>query len=176
MEKCVLAIALCLIAASPAFAQTKMPLEGVWKITEVRWPRPQPEGRQGIVTNSQQPSLMIFTRGYYSFVEERGGGRGSGKPQPRTAAAAAKDPQQLTDAEKIARFEEWRPFSASTGTYQINGSTLIKRAMVAKNVRVMTRGTPTIWEFKLEGPNTLWLIPTGDLATTEPDMKLTRLE
>jgi hypothetical protein len=48
--------------------------------------------------------------------------------------------------------------------------------MVAKNVAVMTRGTPTIWEFKLEGPNTLWLIPTGDLAATEPRIKLTRLE
>jgi hypothetical protein len=48
--------------------------------------------------------------------------------------------------------------------------------MVAKSVRVMTRETPTIWEFKLEGPNTLWLIPTGELTTTEPRYKLTRLE
>lgn len=28
------------------------------------------------------------------------------------------------------------------------GSTIIKRSMVAKSVRVMTRGTPTIWEFR----------------------------
>ena len=31
-------------------------------------------------------------------------------------------------------------------------------------------------EFKLEGLNTLWRIPTGDLTTTEPNYKLTRLE
>jgi hypothetical protein len=47
---------------------------------------------------------------------------------------------------------------------------------VAKNVAVMTSGTPNIQEFKLEGPNTLWLIPTGDQAATQPRLKLTRVE
>ena len=111
---------------------------------------------------------MIFTRGYFSTV--------TAGLQPRTAAAAAKDRQRLTDAEKIARYEESRPVNASSGAYEIKGSTIIKRSMVAKSVRVMTRETPTIWEFKLEGPNTLWLIPTGELTTTEPRYKLTRLE
>jgi hypothetical protein len=48
--------------------------------------------------------------------------------------------------------------------------------MVAKNANVMARETPNVWEFKLEGPDVLWLIPTGDLAATEPRYKLRRLE
>jgi Lipocalin-like domain len=163
MKRLALSIGFFLLSVNAAFAQTKSPIEGVWKITEVIWPR------QGSVVTNLQPGLLIFTRGYYSTVTVMG-------EQPRTAAAAAKDPQHLTDAEKIARFEEWRPFGASSGAYEIKGSTLIRRVTVAKNVRVMARGLPTIWEFKLEGPNTLWLLPTGDLTTTEPNMKLTRLE
>jgi len=31
-------------------------------------------------------------------------------------------------------------------------------------------------EFKLETPNTLWLIPTADESATEPRIKLTRVE
>lgn len=47
---------------------------------------------------------------------------------------------------------------------------------MAKNVAVMTSGTPNIQEFKLEGPNTLWLMPTGDQAATQARIKLTRVE
>ena len=166
MKRLALSIGLFLLSVSASLAQTKSPIEGVWKISEVVWAAGTP--RQGTVITDPGPGLMIFTRGYFSTVTV---GR-----QPRTAAAAAKDRQNLTDAEKIARFEEWRPLNASSGAYEVKGSTVIKRSMVAKSVRVMTRGTPTIWEFKLEGPNTLWLIPTGELTTTEPNYKLTRLE
>ncbi len=163
MKRLALSIGFFLLSVNATFAQTKSPIEGVWKITEVVWPR------QGSVVTNPQPGLMIFTRGYYSTLEVMGG-------EPRAAAAASKDPQHLSDSEKIARFEEWRPFGASSGAYEIKGSTLIRRVTVAKNVRVMTRGVPTIWEFKLEGPNTLWLLPAGDLTATEPNYKLTRLE
>ena len=91
--------------------------------------------------------------------------------QPRAAVAPAKDPQNLTDAEKIARYEQWRPFTANAGTYEIKGSTLTICPIVAKNVNLMT--SSYVQEFKLEGPNTLWLIPTPDNATTEPRIKLT---
>jgi len=163
MKQVALSIGFFLLFVNSAFAQTNSPIEGVWKITELVWPR------QGSTVTDPGPGLMIFTRGYYSTVEVMGS-------QPRVAAAAPKDPQHLTDAEKVARFEEWRPFGASSGAYEIKGSSLIRRVAVAKNVRVMTRGTPTVWEFKLEGPNTLWLLPTGDLTTTEPNYKLTKLE
>src|SRR4030095_3031689 len=158
----------CVLTASTAFTQTKFPVEGVWKIAEVDWLGVKPADEAAPITNPQ-PGLMIFTKGYYSTVAVL-------SDQPRVAAAPAKDPQNLTDGEKIARHHNWRRFAASSGVYEIKGTTLIRRVMVAKNVQVMTRGTPTFWEFKLEGPNTLWLIPTGDLVKTEPRVKLTRLE
>ena len=96
--------------------------------------------------------------------------------QPRAAVEPPKDPQNLTDAEKIALYEQWRQFVANSGTYEIKGATITRRPIVAKNVAVMTSGTPNIQEFKLEGANTLWLIPTGDQAATQPRIKLTRVE
>jgi Lipocalin-like domain len=170
MKRYALSIGFFLVSASAAFAQTKSPIEGVWKITEIVWPDRDSAISHGFPPGTNpQPGLMIFTRGYFSTVMVQTG-------QQRRAAAPAKDPQHLTDAEKIARFEEWRPFAASSGAYEIKGSTLIRRPMVAKVVSNMNREMPGIWEFNLEVPNTLWLIPTGDLVVTEPRMKLTRLE
>jgi hypothetical protein len=154
-------IAICLLAASTASAQSKTPMEGVWKIAEVIFPDR---------TNSNpQPSLVIFTRGYYSRLSLEG-------RAPRPAVARPQDPQNPTDAEKIALYEHWRPFTATAGTYAIRGSTLVLDSLVAKNVAVMDRSAPSNWEIKLEGPNTLWLIPSPDRIATEPRMKLLRLE
>ena len=164
-------IALCLLATSTASAQTKTPLEGVWKIAEVIFPDTSPFVKLGAsTTNSNpEPSLIIFTRGYYSRLNIEG-------REPRRPVARPKDPRNLTDAEKIALYEEWRPLAASAGTYEISGSTLILHSMVVKNVAVMSRSAPSNWEMKLEGPTTLWLIPSPDRIATEPRMKLARLE
>jgi len=65
----------------------------------------------------------------------------------------------------------------NSGTYEIKGSTIIRHPIVAKNVEVMTQETATtIYEFKLEGDNTLWL--SAPRSTTEPGFKskLTRVE
>jgi hypothetical protein len=170
MKRYALSVVFCVLFASAAFAQTKSPVEGVWKIAEVVTPGRDSAEKGATVTNSNpQPSLMIFTKGYYSQVFVVG-------DQPRAAFEPAKDPQNPTDAEKIARYEQWGPFVANSGTYEIKGSTIIRRAIVAKNVAVMTGATPNVLEFKLEGPNTLWLIPTGDQAATQSRLKLTRLE
>ena len=151
-----------------ARSQTKSPVEGVWRIAEVVLPGATPAEKGTTITNPQ-PGLIIFTRGHYSQLAVRG-------QQPRAAAAPAKDPENLTDAEKVARFEEWRPFTANAGTYEVKGSTIIRRATVAKSVEVMTGATPVTSEFKLEGANTLWLTPTGERAATDPRVKLTRVE
>jgi hypothetical protein len=169
MKRYALLIIFCALAASAVFAQAKSPLEGVWKIVEEVAPSTNPADKGATTTYSNpQPGLIIFTRGYYSTVIVTA-------EQPRAAVAPAKDPQNLTDAEKIARYEQWRGFAANSGTYEIKGSTLSTRPIVAKSVNLMTRQTPITWEFKLEGPNTLWLIPTGQSAT-EPRVRLTKLE
>lgn len=162
---CTTAILVLLLMANTAIAQKKNTLEGVWKVVEVRISH----GKDSIVTDSSpQPSLMIFTKRYYSVLAIRGG-------NPRAAVEPAKDPQNLTDAEKIARYESWRQFVANSGTYDIKGSTIIRRPIVAKSVDVMTSETPAADEFKLEG-NTLWLIVTRDPAIPERRVKWTRIE
>ena len=146
-------------------SQTKTRLEGVWKLVEVQVPPKTPAEKATTITNPRA-SLIILTKGYYSFLAVR---------EERPAFAPAKDSANLTDAEKIARYEQWRPFMANSGTYEVKGSMLMLHPMVAKNVEVMTSGTPLTWELKVEGPNSLWLIPPSERAT-EPRLKVTRLE
>jgi len=160
MKRYALLIVFCVLSASGGFAQTKSPVEGAWRIAE--WVE------RGETITNPQPGLIIFTRGYYSVAIVM---------KPRAALGPTKDPQNLTDAEKIDRFEQWRPFTAISGTYEVKGSMLVMRPIVAKNVWDMTRQTPQEPTFKLEGPTTLWLIPTGDKAEDVGlRMKLTRLE
>ena len=160
-----------LLSANAVFAQKKMKVEGVWKITQVILTFSNVAGKDSTITvNNPQPGLIIFTKGYYSLLAVR-------RSQPRTAVAPAKDPQKLTDDEKIARYEEWSEFTANSGTYEIKGSTIIRHPIVAKSVNVMTTGTPiNSYEFKMEGDNTLWLSTTR--STTEPGVKAkwTRVE
>jgi hypothetical protein len=76
MKRRGLVIGLCLLAASTASAQTKTPLEGVWKIAEVIFPDTSPFVKPGAPrTNSNpEPSLIIFTRQYYSRLNIEGQG------------------------------------------------------------------------------------------------------
>ena len=148
--------------------QKKTTVVGVWKVAEVVTPGATPADKATTVT-SPQPGLLIFTKGYYSTTLVTGG-------QARPATEPPKDPQNLTDAEKLARYEQWRAFAANAGTYEVKGATIIRRPVVAKNPNVMDGTTPITSEFKLDGPNTLWLTPTGDRAATEPRVKYTRVE
>ena len=157
------------LAAVDSAAQDpkKTQLEGVWKVAEVVPPASSPDAKPTPIT-SPQPGLLIFTKGYYS-------GMAVTASQPRTAAAPPKDPRNLTDAEKIALYDQWVPFIANAGTYEVKGSTLTLHVMVAKNPGMMTTESTVTWEFKLEG-NTFWLIPPADRATTAARVKFTRLE
>lgn len=146
----------------------KTQLEGAWKVAEVLPPATSANPKPTPVT-SPQPGLLIFTKGYYS-------GMSVTALQPRTATAPPKDPTNLTDAEKIARYEQWAPFIANAGTYEVKGSTLTLRPMVAKNPNMMTGESTVTWELKLEGANAFWLIPPADRAPNSPQVKFTRLE
>jgi hypothetical protein len=167
MKRYALPIIFFLLTANAALAQTKTPVEGVWKIAERIVPGTNPRAKGVTITYKDPPSLIIFTRGYYSQVY-------LGEEEPRAAIPRAKDPQNLTDAEKIARYEQWRPLFANAGTYEIKGSTLTVHPIVAKNPNQMN-GSHAV-EFKLEGPNKLWLIPTAEESAIEPRIKLTRVE
>ena len=166
MKRYALTLVFAVLSASAALAQTKSPVEGVWKAAEVVPASSSAAEKPKPITNPQ-PGLLIFTKGYYSVVAVTG-------ENPR-AAVEPKDRQNLTDAEKLAFFEQWRAFAANSGAYEIKGSTLTRRPSVAKNLNVMGGQQTIISEFKMEGPNTLWLIPPAD-RPNDPRVKWTRVE
>jgi hypothetical protein len=96
---------------------------------------------------------------------------------PRPRFAPAKDPNKLTDAEKVARFEQWSPFTANSGTYQISGNTITRRPTVAKNDAVMTTDPPQAAQFRIEG-NKLTLVAKSlpGQPASETTTILTRVE
>jgi hypothetical protein len=120
-----LTTAVCL-GGSPAAAQTAASIEGVWKVTNV-----VVTGANPLTIESPLASVYTFTRGYYSNVQETG-------RTARTAAPAAKDPANVTDAEKLARYAEWAPFGAQAGTYEVKGKTLIRHPIVTKSLSGLT--------------------------------------
>ncbi len=148
-----------LFAASASFAQTKLPIEGVWKITE--WIE------SGKTNTDPQPGLFIFTKGYYSVAILMG--------PPRTDSIPNDMGREPSDAEKIGLFEQWKWFVGISGSYEVKGSTIVMRPIVAQKTWNMNRQTPHQPEFKLEGPNTLWLTPP-EAKKVGLRMKLTRLE
>ena len=96
------------VSRHTAFGQealTAKSFEGVWKVT-----RFVTTGANARTDTNPQPSLLIFYRGYYSIVRDN-------SREPRKQAPDPKDPAKPTDAEKIAKYDEWAPFAASAGTY-----------------------------------------------------------
>lgn len=108
-------------AASAREPVTAKSFEGIWKVTKVVSP-------DGAVDERPQPSLVIFSRGYFSVIRDTGSG-------PRVQAPAPKDLTKLTDEEKLGLYQEWANFGASGGTYEIKGDTLVTRNDIAKMVR-----------------------------------------
>ncbi|HKD46911.1 MAG TPA: hypothetical protein VKB67_04450 [Rhizomicrobium sp.] len=130
-----------------AFAQeglTAKSFEGVWKITKVV--------KAGVTNNNPQPGLTIFSHGYFTLIRVNSNEARQPSPTP-------KDPAKLTDAEKIARYDEWAPFTASAGTYEVKGNKLIAHIVVAKAARNMTLSEEVT--IKFEGDTFVASSPPG---------------
>jgi hypothetical protein len=154
-----------LAAPQAALAAGKAPsIEGVWKITNVT-----ATGANPMTNPSPQPSLYIFSHGHYAVVADS-------SRTPRTSATM-KDQANPTDAEKLAKYQEWAPLTAQAGTYEIKGATLTRLPTVAKNVSVIGPEGKSESEIKLAG-NTLVMIskaPAGQPAR-EQRLTLTRVK
>ena len=150
-------------AAGMALAQGTPSIQGAWRVTEVTVTG---AGAQSI--KNPQPTLYLFTKQHYSIMTVNGDA--PRKPVPNEAV-----PGKMTDAEKIARYEAWAPFTANSGTYQVSGASLTTRPMVAKSPSVM--GTTQTREFKIEG-NTLTLITKSAAGqpASQQTTRLTRIE
>jgi hypothetical protein len=116
------AVGITVSAASVGLSQgkpTSTPsVEGVWKRTSVVVTGANPSN------TIPRTSVYIYTKRHYSHVFEG---------QPRKPLPPPKDPAKLTDAEKLARYEAWSPFTAHAGTYEMKGTTIIHSNLVNKN-------------------------------------------
>ena len=113
----------CAVSGQSALADsapTAKSFEGVWKVTKV-----VKTGPNAGTNTHLQASLAIYSCGYFSIVRDD-------SLEPRKPAPAAKDPKKLTDAEKVAFYDEWAPFIASGGTYEVRGHTIITHNILAK--------------------------------------------
>lgn len=158
-------VALFVLLPAIALAQANTsPVDGVWQITEISTTGPNPN------TNSKpQPSLIIFARGHYNWIHVAG-------TTPRKQRAAAATPGKLTDAEKIAAFDEWQPLTANAGTFEVKGSTLTRRLTVAKNVGPMAPGAnPVVQEFKVEAKTLTLSGPAPGDPSAQIRYRLTRV-
>ena len=148
-----LSAGLCVLAltATSVDGQTKNPLAGAWKVTEIANPNSPP------LTNPQ-PGLYVFTEKHYSAVRLNGI-----KPLPSYPSNDA-----ATDAEKVASFDT---IYVNAGGYAISGNMLTLSPTVAKSAFAMAPGRTIQYEFTVKG-DTLTLVqkPNG------PGLKFVRLE
>ena len=158
-----------LLVAALALAATLAPvvgegqpagtLVGVWRVAEIASP-------QGATNTSPQPTLYIFTARHYSHVSVT-----SSAPRPHYTGPA------VTDAQRV---QMWQPFSATAGTYELKGSQLTLRPMVAKNPGFMGADSFMTLELTWDG-NDVWIRPTQSdrrsLSSSEGNrVRLSRLE
>ncbi len=111
-----LTTASCGQAPAPAPAEPSAPanpLHGVWSMTSI-------SGDGGATIDPSQPGLFIFTEGHYSAVYSLGA-----DPRPLSAAGFAP-----TSEEKVVQYDT---IIVNTGTYEVSGSTITFRPMVAKS-------------------------------------------
>jgi hypothetical protein len=153
------AVVLLAGATGAAAADAKAPsIEGVWKVTHV-----EITGANPLTVNKPLESLYLFTRGHYAVLQVTGG------ETPRTASPAFKDPAKPTDAEKLARYEEWNRFGAQAGTYQVKGDKLTRTPVVAKAVAAVKDGAFDT-DLKLTADT---LVLTGHSAAGQPARQTT---
>lgn len=103
----------CLSTGLGAQGTGRKPIEGAWRVTEI-----VVTGASTSSVATPQPGLMIFTSGYYSIMYV--GGSQARKP------FITEDP---TSEERLAAFDS---FSANTGIYELAGTTLTIRPIVAR--------------------------------------------
>ena len=152
------------LSSSPVIAQPPSGgIEGVWKVSRV-----VVTGANPMTWASPQATIWIFSRGYYSIVEDT-------SQAGRTAAPAPKTPGKPTDAEKLAKYAEWAQFSAAAGTYEIKGAALIQHPIVAKSLSGLTQ-TDQRSDLTVFGDTAVLVIKSGPgQPVREETVTLTRL-
>jgi hypothetical protein len=134
----VLAITACGDQAAREAAAPANPLVGVWSMTAIT-------ADDGTMIEPSQPGLFIFTEDHYSAVY-------SISADPRPLAATTFAP---TSDEMVAQYQT---IIVNTGTYDVSGSTITYRPMVAKSAGFV--GGHSTMDYAIDG-NTLTLNTTS---------------
>ena len=125
--------ALAVVIFMPLTAQAQSSaLQGAWTITEVSVSTPDTSWTEA----NPQPGLYIFLEPHYSTLIVEGS-------EPRELFAG----DEPTDAEKLAAYT---PFIANSGTYEVSGTTLTVRPLVAKVPNAMSDNSFT-YTYRVEG-------------------------
>jgi hypothetical protein len=114
--------------------QKSISLTGAWEVTKIQMTGPNAR----TVTNPQ-PGLYLFTGKYFSIMMVMG-------DHPRPIHPTLPEVPKATVQEILAVYG---PYVANTGTYEINGDTLIMHPMVSKNPELM--GGSVIYSFEIHG-------------------------
>lgn len=136
-------LALSLLALAGCSADRRAarePLEGTWRVAEIR--RLGPDGQSA--DPSPQPGIIVFTARHYSMLWT---------PEGRRRLMFARR-WQPTDAEKLASFDG---LEASSGTWDDSGDVLTLHPIVSKVPDLM--GGRLRCEYVLVG-DSLWLTVT----------------
>jgi hypothetical protein len=149
------------LVVSLAGQQRTASLTGAWRVTELTT-----TGPNGTTNSNLQPRLVLFTATHYARV-------GVTSPKPRPVP----EPGEFVTDPLI--LQQWGPFAADAGTYQVSGTDVTLKAIVAKNPAAMSADGRffVTYTFRIDG-NTLTLTQKGNqngpLAPVV--MKLTRAE
>jgi hypothetical protein len=158
VRACLLAVAIVGIVASAAhvgLTQTVSPaagpsLEGVWRGTIS-----VTTGANASSNPKRLPNVIIYTKRHYSVLSQDA----SVPLQPRQAIDPPKDANSLTVAEKLARYELWLPVIATSGEYELNGTMLTHRPVIAKGT-----ATDQTFEIEFQGKDTFVQISKSGLG------------
>ena len=138
-----------------ALGQSKPSIQGVWRVTERTT-----TGPTGATNKSPQPGLWIFTAKHYSTVSDN-------SLTPRPAGEIVAPTPKLTDAQMIAAYQQWAPVTANAGSYEVTGTTLNLRPVVAKASGLQMNKTGLSYQFQIDGTSlvlTSVIGPTGKVA------------
>ena len=151
--------------------QSKPSIQGVWRVVEVTITGTAPGasalGLPKGTHTTVQPGLLIFTGKHYSNINDT-----AAKPRSTMPFKVAGQPT----AEEMQ--SQWGPFAANSGTYELSGTTLTRRPIVAKNAANQGGKFFTRSEIKLDGQN-LWITAVESSAgkTANPTtVKYVRVE
>ena len=124
------------LAIQQTEAQSKRPsIQGVWQTVEVTITGP---GARTIRIAEPRPNLIILTARHYSQIHDD-----AERPRPILANVTKASADELRAA--------WGGFAGDGGTYEVTGSVMTLRPVVAKNPAAMTPGAFISYSYTLDG-------------------------